>query len=188
MIIFPEAIKDAELELRRIKPTFKLAKTVFEIVDRNREGFRRWLPWVDQTNTIEDQYDGMVRIYIKEWNYWIFYNGKLSGDVSFVKIKEKGKALTIGYWLDKAAGGRGIMTRSVALLEKAAFCTGDAWNRIEICCDVLNEKSQSVPQRLGYVHEGTMRRYFPYNDGTFGDIMMFSKLKSEWQGGRMSCC
>lgn len=33
MADFPEIIKDGDLELRRIKPTFEFAKTIFDIVD-----------------------------------------------------------------------------------------------------------------------------------------------------------
>ena len=87
--------------------------------------------------------------------------------------------LDIGYWLDKDYHGQGIITRALKLLEDMAFKTNE-WNRIQIRCDAANKKSQGVPRRAGYTYEGTLRRDYPYNDGTFGDIMVFSKLKSEW--------
>ena len=70
------------------------------------------------------------------------------------------------------------MTRSLKLFEKAVFEAG--WNLLRVRCDALNEKSQNVPKKLGYVYEGTIRQDALNNDGRKGDMMNFSKLKSEW--------
>ena len=179
MTDFPEIIKDGDLELRRVKPTFDLAKEVFSIVERNREYLGRWLPWVERVKNVEDQYDGLNGVYKNEWSYFIFHNGKLVGSVGFVERNEKTKSLEIGYWLDAAIGGNGIMTRSVKLLENAAF--GAGWNLIRVRCDPVNERSRKVPERLGYVLEGTIRQDYLYNNGGIVDTMNFSKLKSEWK-------
>jgi RimJ/RimL family protein N-acetyltransferase len=181
MTDFPEIIKDGDIELRRVAPTFELAKELLEIVDRNRARLARWLPWVDGIKTPEDEYGGLKHIYEKEWAYFIFQNGKIVGSVGFVERDEKSKSLEIGYWLDQAVSGRGIMTRVVKMLEDMVFGLGNEWNRIQIKCDALNEKSQNVAKRCGYVYEGILRQSCPYNDGSLGDSMVFSKLKSEWQ-------
>lgn len=176
---FPEIIKDNDIELRRIKPTFEFAKQVFEIVNRNREYLGRWLPWAERIKTIEDEYDGLMHIYNGEWSYFIFLD-KVGwvGSVGFVKREPKNKKLEIGYWLDKDVCGRGIMTRAVSVLEKMVLETGE-WDKIEIHCDVLNIPSQNVAKRCGYHLDGVLRQDVIYPDGTAGDRMIFSKLKSE---------
>jgi ribosomal-protein-serine acetyltransferase len=178
---FPDVLKDGDIELRRMKPTFDFAEAVFGIIEKNRERLGRWLPWVHDAVTPEDEYDGLSYIHKKEHGFFIFADGKIVGSAGFVKIKEKERSLEIGYWIGEAALGHGIVTRSVRLLEKAAFggkC-GD-WNLIRIRCDALNDRSAAVPKRLGYVFEGTIRQEYLYHDGSLGDLMSFSKLKSEW--------
>lgn len=178
MTEFLDVLKDDDLELKRLRPTFDLASTVFEIVDRNRECFGRWLPWVESTKTIEDEYDGLQHVYNNEWTYLVFLDNKIVGSVGFVKRELKRKKLEVGYWLDEDFGGRGIMTRAVKLLEEMVFQT-DEWNKIEIHADVDNVKSQNVPKRLGYNLDGILRQDYFYPDGRIGDTMVFSKLRSE---------
>ncbi|HNY25040.1 MAG TPA: GNAT family N-acetyltransferase [Alphaproteobacteria bacterium] len=176
---FPETLDEYGIELRRIKPTFELAKEVFEIVERNREYLGYWLPWVARTNSVTDEYDGLSHVYNKEWTYLIFKDNKVIGSIGFVKREESKRKVEIGYWLDKKFGGNGIMTNAVKILEKAVFEI-DGWNKIEIHCDTNNISSQNIPKRLGYNLDGILRQDFPYPDGRIGDTMVFSKLKSEF--------
>lgn len=53
------------------------------------------------------------------------------------------------------------------------------WNIARIRCDALNAANVAVAKKAGYVFEGTIRHDYPYPDGSVGDIMNWSKLKSE---------
>ncbi len=55
----------------------------------------------------------------------------------------------IGYWLDAAHTGRGLVTEAAALLTAAALAL-DGVDRVEIHCDQANHRSAAVPARLGY--------------------------------------
>ncbi|MDR2902519.1 MAG: GNAT family N-acetyltransferase [Lactobacillales bacterium] len=180
MTFFLEILKEGNIELRHMKPTLELAQDVFKIVDRNRTHLEHWLPWVDKIKTVEDEYVGLQKSYEMNWPYLIFANDELAGFIDFIKRDEKRKKLEIAYWLDQNFTGQGIMTRAIKLVENMAFETG-AWNKIEIQCDVSNNKSRNVIKRAGYIFEGTLRQEFPKADGVFEDIMIFSKLKSEWR-------
>ena len=53
----PEQIESERIILKHpINPTFELAETLYKIVDESRETLRKWLPWVDKTNSPEDEF------------------------------------------------------------------------------------------------------------------------------------
>lgn len=178
MTEFPEILKDGDLELRRIKPTFELSAQVFAILEKNRERLH-WMPWIDAVKTQEDEFIGLSRLYNNEQSYLIFVNNEIAGGIGSVKIHSRVGHVEIGYWLAGEFEGKGIMSRSVRLIERNIFETGD-WNKVEIRVDAKNTASQNVAKRNGYTLDGTLRQHHRYNDGTFGDMMMFSKLKQEF--------
>lgn len=58
----------------------------------------------------------------------------------------------VGYWIERAATGRGLVTEAVrALLDVAAALPGIA--SVEIRCDAANLASAAVPRRLGFALE-----------------------------------
>jgi RimJ/RimL family protein N-acetyltransferase len=56
----------------------------------------------------------------------------------------------LGYWLDAAATGRGLVTEGVRALLDAAARAFPAMRLAEIHCDVENAPSNAVPKRLGF--------------------------------------
>ena len=53
-------------------------------------------------------------------------------------------------------------------------------NRVEIRCAVDNFKSQSIPERLGFIKEGTLRdTEFLYDH--YVDCVVYSILKRDWR-------
>lgn len=62
----------------------------------------------------------------------------------------------IGYWLNTKFGGNGYMTEAVKKL--ATFGLHHIkFRRIEIRCESTNLKSRAIPEKLGFVFEGTLR-------------------------------
>ena len=112
-----------------------------------------------------------------EW--FIEFNNKIVGRVGFVNLSRSNNRGEIGYWLDKNAGGHGIMTKAFGLIEKNAF---ENWgfNRIELKIDPKNTKSLGVAKRLNYKQEGILRQEHFIND-VYEDSILFSKLKSEYK-------
>ena len=68
------------------------------------------------------------------------------------------------------------MSEAVSALEAACFELG--FNRVEIRCSSLNTRSASVPKRLEYCHEGTLREEMIEN-GKPRDTLVFAKLRSQ---------
>ena len=92
------------------------------------------------------------------------------------------KPITAGmdYLLAPAFRGRGVMTRACRALTDYAFRTYPSLNRIEISPDAVNVKSCAIPERLGFTKEGVLRQMVSYGD-FFGDIAVYSLLRSEWE-------
>ncbi len=181
MIEFPQSIKDGDIELVKLAPTFDLARRVFQIVDDNRAFFGKWLGWVDFINSAEDEFSYVQKLARNDnGSYHVVTNGALVGNIGFVKLSETDKYAEIGYWLDKSANGRGIMTRSVGLMEKLAFehC---GFNRVEIRVDTENVPSQNVAKRCAFNQDGILRQSMMLH-GVPRDIILFSKLKSDGKG------
>jgi len=178
MAEFPRVIPAGDFQLEKIAPTFENARTVFALIDGQREYLAQWLDWVDITISPETAYPFMQRTAdTANGNYYIVQSGHVIGSVG-VEYSEKRKSGEIGYWLSRDANGRGIMTRAVGVMERFCFETLGA-NRVELLIDVDNIKSQAVAHRAGYVREGVSRQSMLLH-GTPRDMIVFSKIKSEW--------
>ncbi len=182
MAEFPRIIPAPDFQLEKITPTFENARIVFELIDGQRQYLAQWLDWVDATISPETAYPFMQRTSNTDnGNYYIVQSGHVIGSIG-VDYSEKRKSGEIGYWLSRDANGRGIMTRAVGVMERFCF---DALgvNRVEILVDVDNNKSQAVAQRAGYMREGVLRQSMLLR-GVPRDIIMFSKIKSEFGKGK----
>ena len=176
---FPEVIKGDDFELVRRRPTFENAKVMFDILNSDRPNFEQWLGWVNGVKSAEDFYDIMKLSEAEGARmYFIMKDGDILGSVGFNKSYDLAKQLHVGYLLRKDATGQGLVHRAMKLLERVAFENG--WEIIRIGCDILNEPSKRVAEKLGYVFEGTLRHEEPYPDGRRYDNSFYSKLKSEW--------
>jgi RimJ/RimL family protein N-acetyltransferase len=71
-----------------------------------------------------------------------------------------------------------LVTESTAALIKVAFDIIHV-HRIEIHCDPGNLASATVPRKLGFIHEGTLRQKTPFLD-RWSDSMVWGLLESEY--------
>ena len=105
----PEQIDSERIVLKHpIKPTFKLAEELYAIIDKSRKTLEEWLPWVDKTNSPEDEFVGyFVGTYRKYWqegsgaDYLIYQKdtNQILGIVALCHVEEKNRSAEIGYWL-----------------------------------------------------------------------------------------
>ena len=184
MAEFPKRIDCGDFEMVKPQVSFKLATELFNVVDRNRVYLQPWLGWVDYVKSPEDEF-GVVQSIAQsdKGAYLILVNGNVCGALSFVQEYKSRMTVEIGYWLDNAMNGRGIMTRAVDKLIGLAFDVLGA-NRVEIQAAVENKKSRAIPERLGFKQEGILRQREIVRPGVIQDIAIYSKLKSEWEKGK----
>ena len=183
----PEQIETQRIILQHpAKPTFKLAKELYKVVDESRDTLSQWLPWVDETNSAEDEFTNYLVRCHERWeegdgfNYLIYAKGTtlILGTISLFNVKEKFQSGEIGYWLSDSATGYGYMQEAVRALEKAAFDAGI--NRIVIKNDALNVRSANVAKCCDYILEGVLRQNsWNEHKKCLYDTNIWAKLKSD---------
>lgn len=161
------------------------APELFALVEANRAHLRAWLPWVDSTESVEDELAFIQRTreqfeHGEGVGCLIRYRGQFAGTIGFHGASELNRSIEIGYMLGKAFEGKGIMTRACKAMVSYAF---REWhmNRVQIRCATGNVRSCAIPQRLGFTREGVMRQSEWLYDH-FVDLVLYSMLASEWVG------
>jgi ribosomal-protein-serine acetyltransferase len=169
------------LELRQFE--MRDADRVFEVADRNREYLREWLPWVDRTHCAAEIRDFIAaRLEQVEAgqgpNAAIWFDGEIVGGIGCHPIDWANAHATVGYWIDAAHQGKGIMTRCCASLVEYLF--GELGvHRVTIQCGTGNRKSCAIPERLGFTREGVLREAEWVNDRWL-DLIVWGMLAQDW--------
>lgn len=156
---------------------------MFLCVDQDRERLRKFLPWVDGTRTLEDE-KAYIQMTLEKWesgqlfDYSIYLkaDGAYLGNVGIHSIFWEHDRCEIGYWILGRFEGQGYMSEAVRALEATCFETG--FHRVEIRCSSKNVRSASIPERLGYRHEGTLRED-SLEKGVRRDTLVFAKLRTD---------
>lgn len=157
---------------------------MFNIINTQREYLGEWLPFVQFTNKIEDS-KGFVEMAMnnrkikKDYVYKICLEDRMIGLIGTKEIDLINKNTELGYWLSRDFQNQGIMTKSVQALIQELY-EELKLERIQICCAVGNEKSINIPKRLGFKLEGTKRNGEWIGNLQFRDLLVFSKLKSDF--------
>jgi ribosomal-protein-serine acetyltransferase len=175
---------ELSLKLRHEEDT----EAVFNLVEKNRDHLKPWLPWVDGTLTPEDSKKYIVGELEnfknkKTADFGIFYKEKLIGSMGFNKIDLINEKAEIGYWIDSDYEGKGIITKCVTAIINYGFNELNL-NRIEIKCSALNKRSAAIPKKLSFTLEATLREDHKIKDpetaSEFTDGLIFGLLKKDW--------
>lgn len=173
---------DDTLELRLL--VGQHAEALYRLTDENRTGLRRWLPWVDETRSVEDT-KRFIRSGLEQlarddgFQAGIWLEEELVGVIGFHYWRWHSRRTEIGYWLGERAQGRGVMTRACRRLCDYAF-RDLGLSRVEIHCDAENVRSRRVPERLGFTQEGVLRGV-GYNAAGPANEVIYGMLADEWR-------
>jgi ribosomal-protein-serine acetyltransferase len=157
---------------------------LYAAIDRNRAPLRMWLPWVTDTFDQNDltefirqrEIDNAAHLSLTT-NIW--FRGELCGAIGLHAINQRDRNTSIGYWLDEAYQGRGIMTSACRAIVTEGF-RQYGLHRIEIRCATGNVRSAAIARRLGFVEEGILREAeWLYDRWT--DLRVFSMLEQDWK-------
>jgi [ribosomal protein S5]-alanine N-acetyltransferase len=156
------------LALRTIDHTF--AARCLDYVARNREFFTAWNPAVDEAfYTLAFQEDRLrldreLRSQGRAVRLWLFKRDdrafeRIVGDLAFSNIVHGAfQSCHLGYKIDGAESGRGLMTEALARAIGLAF-EELKLHRIEANIMPRNARSRRVVEKLGLVNEGLSRKY-----------------------------
>lgn len=134
-------------------------ETAHELTLANLERLRAWEQWAHGPQSLE----GMRLFTRQQLQAWleeralplmIAVEGEPVGAVGSRVDTWTGTA-EIGYWIDAAHEGRGLVRRSVAAVVEHLLARPDV-HRVEIRTSAHNVRSRALAERLGFVLEGTL--------------------------------
>ena len=112
-------------------------------------------------------------------------DGRLAGQVTVNNIvRGSAQFASIGYWIDQAVAGRGVVPRAVALTIDHCF-TAAGLHRIEICVRPENSNSLRVVEKLGMREVGLAPRFL-HIDGDWRDHRIYAVTVEEVPEGMMA--
>lgn len=161
------------------------AQLLADSVAESVEHLKPWMPWAHaEPEPFEEKQKRMLRFrgmfdLQQDYVYGIFNKDetKLLGGTG-LHTRLGADELEIGYWIHKDYVNQGLTTESTAALVKVAFEIVKI-HRIEIHCDPANLASASIPRKLGFTHEGTLRENILLLD-RWRDTMIWGLLEDEY--------
>ena len=185
-MIFERETLSIDADLRLVPRHANDAADMFALVDANRPALREWLGWVDAMRNVHDmrryaqyaeaQFDSRVG-----FDFAIRKGGIAAGAIGLHALDWSNRSAQIGYWLAPSARSRGTMSRACAALVTHAF-RDLLLHRIEIRCAVENLRSRAIPERLGFLFEGTLYGAHVLQ-GSFRDIALYGTTAPRWLSG-----
>ena len=111
---------------------------------------------------------------------WILEaDGTAAGWVSLFNIDWVQRSAGLGFNVAPWAQGKGVGGRGVPLVLDRALGPGRL-GRVEADCDVDNQASQRLLERLGFQREGRLRAFASTPNGR-RDFYLYSLLSEEWR-------
>lgn len=157
---------------------------VYEAIRDSFNELKAWLSLFQELPTVEDTEILLRNAHInflkrESFRYLIFDKGggkDLIGTASLHRIDWDIPKCEMGYWINTKYSGNGYMTEAVK--ELANFGLNHlAFKRIEIRCESRNFKSRFIPEKLGFIFEGTLRNDDLSADGSkLTDTCIYSKI------------
>jgi ribosomal-protein-alanine N-acetyltransferase len=166
------------------------------LAHRDREAWRRvrarnvaWLtPWdataPSRAAAQPRSFASMVRQLRREARagrqlpFAVEYDGRFVGQLTVSNIvRGSAQYASVGYWIDEAYAGRGIITRAVAMAIDHCFSTVGL-HRIEVAIRPENTSSLRVVEKLGIKEIGYAPRYL-HIDGDWRDHKLFAITREE---------
>lgn len=108
----------------------------------------------------------------------IVYGGRLRGQLNVSNVVHGAlRSCSIGYWVDGAVAGRGVVPTALALVIDHCFATVGL-HRVEINIRPENAASLRVAEKLGLRREGFYERFLDI-DGAWRDHLAFAVTAEE---------
>lgn len=165
LIDFPMPIKTPRLILR--PPRIGEGRMLNEAVLESFEALNKFMPWAKEKPSWNDS-DELVKKEVEKWiskdqddlELMLFIldtkTNDLIGVSGFHGINFKTPSIETGYWVRKKYSGQGFITEAINAMTQYVFKVLHV-KRIAITCDVDNERSKKIPERLGYRLESIIK-------------------------------
>jgi ribosomal-protein-alanine N-acetyltransferase len=107
----------------------------------------------------------------------------LIGVTGLSEFSLRDRRAVVGTWHGRQWWGTGANRASKTLVLALAF-RGLGLERVTAWCGADNGRSQTALERLGFVHEGVLRRWHVHQ-GESKDVISYSMLRAEWEASDM---
>ena len=166
-------------ECKLVLPDKKYAEDIYKVIVEEKLRLAKYLPWVMDMKSVQDEEQfleySIDKIHKEEMMMFIILvDENVAGMIDLHNIKRSAKRAEVGYWLSENFEGYGIMTQAVAKIEEYSFKELKL-HKLQIRVHPENQKSASIPQRLGYFKEATLVEHEVLN-GEYIDLDIFAKL------------
>jgi [ribosomal protein S5]-alanine N-acetyltransferase len=183
---------DLPVVLRPVRA--KDARTWRETRVRNAAWLRAWEPTNPETPLYRSSlgpYVAMARTMRREARQgltvpWVVtYGGRFAGQLTVGSIVwGSARSAQVGYWIDEAYAGRGIIPTALAMaMDHCFFAIG--LHRVEATIRPENHASRRVVEKLGFREEGLRRRSL-HIDGAWRDHLCYAMTVEDAAGGLMN--
>lgn len=160
---------------------------IHEAIAESRDHLWPGMPWVENMVDVDDCEvfvrrriaDFMLRLDLA-MGIWDPTTGAYLGGTGLHRIDWNVRSFEIGYWIRKSEEGRGYVTETVRLLTAMAF-DALAANRVFLRVAESNIRSWRIPERLGFVHEGTVANEIRDAEGTLHAIRYYGMTPEQWR-------
>ena len=148
----------------------------------NSDTVTKYLGW-DTHQSIENTKEFIANVALPKYNeeyayLWVLVlkeTNEVVGSLEVSKIDLKHKSAMIGWVLSEKYWGQGLMPEAARVVRDYIFDEG--FVRLWAYHNVENPKSGRVMQKIGMLHEGTLKKYSFDNKGNFIDCELYAITK-----------
>ena len=144
--------------------------------------------WYTEDLTIPDALENWMTKRLQEtekgekmtYTVQLIETGEIIGATSYGHINWTEKAIEIGWtWLGKRFIGSGVNKHMKFLMLRHAFEVM-SMERLELRTDEENARSRKAMEKIGAIHDGTLRNHRTTQGGRRRNTVVYSIIKSEW--------
>jgi RimJ/RimL family protein N-acetyltransferase len=163
---------------------------LIEAVGDSMDELEQWLPWVhrrygrsDALRFVRDSTAAWVEGRAHDFAIRLLDDpDRHLGNISIWPTSQRERSGEVGYWIRTSATGIGVATEAAACVVGLGF--GDmGLHRITLRIAVGNAQSERVAEKLGFVHEGLLRKEVLVR-GEWLDHTLWAMLEDEYQANR----
>ncbi|MFJ3957136.1 GNAT family N-acetyltransferase [Arthrobacter sp. NPDC090010] len=168
-----------ELALRRVR--LEDAPRIHEWASRPEASrYQAWGPH-GYSDTVRFLQDALAAWDADPQRRWVFGAERGAELFGVGEIKWRSPStFEISYSIHAQYWGQGLGTSLARLLVARVFSAHEDAERVQATCDPRNVASERTLQRIGMIHEGTLRHTKRLRDG-WRDSRMYSMLRDEWE-------
>lgn len=155
---------------------------MYDAIRETADELRPWMPWLENNKTPEDteaiMREAAAKFILREDLFLVGTDrdtGAIVMSTGLHRMDWDAGDFEIGYWVRKSAHGKGYATESTNALIRYAFNALGA-TRVHITHADGNKPSEGVIRKLGFVHDGTLRKRAFMPDKTHKDLHVYSRL------------